>query len=271
MLFSKHPDAKEMDFTISTYAVVPMFSNFGIVQHIPGCSNLRKFIAGFISFDRNQAFSLHTNPETQAPSLHTYPSEPNQFIRRNLLDRWIQTPYLKKRMFNKTTAIHSALGYLFGVGDRHPGNILVSDSTYEVIHIDYGICFGQGLNLICPELGRWHKGANKDDELRIFKHFFSTTLAALRPHAKGIVQLINLISFNFPTQILQQSTLCSAASPDPLADFCRVLLKDMEGLIGHSLPVDQFTSSVLNMAKNPEALARMYCGMLLPSHSPALM
>ncbi|OAV85089.1 hypothetical protein PTTG_30800 [Puccinia triticina 1-1 BBBD Race 1] len=82
-------------------------------------------------------------------------------------------------------------------GDRHPGNILVSDSTYEVIHIDYGICFGQGLNLIHPKVvpfqftpnlelllqdltirskGRWRKGANKDDELRIFKHFFATTL-----------------------------------------------------------------------------------------------
>jgi hypothetical protein len=57
----------------------------------------------------------------------------------------------KKIKFIQSSAIHSVIGYLFGIGDRHPHNILVSNTTHEVIHIDFGICFGQGSLLVQPE------------------------------------------------------------------------------------------------------------------------
>lgn len=43
------------------------------------------------------------------------------------------------------------VGYILGLGDRHVVNILIDNSTAEVIHIDFGIAFEQGLTLPCPE------------------------------------------------------------------------------------------------------------------------
>ena len=42
-----------------------------------------------------------------------------------------------------------------GLGDRHSMNILIDQSTAEVVHIDLGVAFEQGLMLKTPE--RVHK------------------------------------------------------------------------------------------------------------------
>ena len=38
-----------------------------------------------------------------------------------------------------------------GLGDRHSMNVLVDERTAEVVHIDLGIAFEQGLLLKTPE------------------------------------------------------------------------------------------------------------------------
>lgn len=30
------------------------------------------------------------------------------------------------------------VGYILGIGDRHPQNILIDNNTAEIIHIDFG-------------------------------------------------------------------------------------------------------------------------------------
>ncbi|KAI7954270.1 hypothetical protein MJO28_006817, partial [Puccinia striiformis f. sp. tritici] len=49
-------------------------------------------------------------------------------------------------------AIHLVLSFLLGIGDRHPYNILVSLNTLEIVHTEFGICFGRGKLLKTPEL-----------------------------------------------------------------------------------------------------------------------
>ncbi|KAH9444379.1 hypothetical protein Pst134EA_032016 [Puccinia striiformis f. sp. tritici] len=58
----------------------------------------------------------------------------------------------RKIKFIQMSAIHSVLSFLLGIGDRHPYNILVSLNTLEIVHIDFGICFGQGKLSKTPEL-----------------------------------------------------------------------------------------------------------------------
>ena len=43
--------------------------------------------------------------------------------------------------FSKTSAVMSIVGYIIGLGDRHPANIMIQRSTGRVIHIDFGDYF----------------------------------------------------------------------------------------------------------------------------------
>ena len=41
--------------------------------------------------------------------------------------------------------------YVIGLGDRHLENILLHESTGELLHIDYNVCFDKGATLRVPE------------------------------------------------------------------------------------------------------------------------
>ncbi|KAH0790838.1 PIKK family atypical protein kinase [Histomonas meleagridis] len=43
--------------------------------------------------------------------------------------------------FSNTAALMSIVGYIIGLGDRHPLNIMIQRYTGNVIHIDFGDCF----------------------------------------------------------------------------------------------------------------------------------
>lgn len=43
-------------------------------------------------------------------------------------------------------------GYIVGLGDRHAQNILIDQSTAELVHIDLGVAFEQGKTLRTPEV-----------------------------------------------------------------------------------------------------------------------
>lgn len=47
--------------------------------------------------------------------------------------------------------LYKQVGYIVGLGDRHAMNILIDQATAEVVHIDLGVAFEQGLMLKTPE------------------------------------------------------------------------------------------------------------------------
>lgn len=59
--------------------------------------------------------------------------------------------WMKTQRFIHSCATMSIIGYIIGLGDRHPENILLDYNTGEVIHIDYNICFELGKTLTVPE------------------------------------------------------------------------------------------------------------------------
>lgn len=47
----------------------------------------------------------------------------------------------RRTTYTRSLALTSMLGYVIGLGDRHPSNILIHRVTGMVIHIDFGDCF----------------------------------------------------------------------------------------------------------------------------------
>ncbi len=59
--------------------------------------------------------------------------------------------YSKRLAYTRSAAVGSIAGYVLGLGDRHPSNILINKESGELLHIDLGIAFEQGHLLPQPE------------------------------------------------------------------------------------------------------------------------
>jgi len=57
-----------------------------------------------------------------------------------------------RSQFIKSLATFSVCSYILGIGDRHLENFLIDKSDGEVLGIDFGVAFGNGLQLGIPEL-----------------------------------------------------------------------------------------------------------------------
>jgi serine/threonine-protein kinase mTOR len=52
-------------------------------------------------------------------------------------DTWLD----RRSNYTRSLAVTSMVGYILGLGDRHPSNLLLDRVTGKVVHIDFGDCF----------------------------------------------------------------------------------------------------------------------------------
>ena len=79
---------------------------------------------------------------------------PNYVLQRSLM-HYLLTPeeILAQRInFIRNYSAICISGYILGIGDRHLDNFLINVNNSEIVSIDFGVAFGQGLNQLIPEL-----------------------------------------------------------------------------------------------------------------------
>ena len=47
----------------------------------------------------------------------------------------------RRTNFTRSLAVMSMVGYVLGLGDRHPSNLLLDRMSGKILHIDFGDCF----------------------------------------------------------------------------------------------------------------------------------
>jgi FKBP12-rapamycin complex-associated protein len=47
----------------------------------------------------------------------------------------------RRTNYTRSLAVMSMVGYILGLGDRHPSNIMLERYTGKIVHIDFGDCF----------------------------------------------------------------------------------------------------------------------------------
>ena len=52
----------------------------------------------------------------------------------------------RRSNFTQSLATMSMVGYILGLGDRHPCNLMIDRQTGKIIHIDFGDCFEVAMN-----------------------------------------------------------------------------------------------------------------------------
>eukprot|EP00656_Telonema_subtile_P016881 TRINITY_DN18953_c0_g2_i2.p1 TRINITY_DN18953_c0_g2~~TRINITY_DN18953_c0_g2_i2.p1 ORF type:complete len:849 (-),score=171.05 TRINITY_DN18953_c0_g2_i2:95-2641(-) len=145
--------------SIPRYAIVPVSVNCGLAQWVPNTDTLQALISKYRE-DRG------IPPRIEMQRVHHFCGGPKAYDQLPLPNKmeafeeglsttsgtdlykimWLRAPsaqeWLRRRVhFTKTLASNSMVGYILGLGDRHPQNIMIERTTGNVIHIDYGECF----------------------------------------------------------------------------------------------------------------------------------
>ena len=59
---------------------------------------------------------------------------------------WLKSPFSevwfeRRLVYSRSLAVMSMVGYVLGLGDRHPSNLMLDRMSGKILHIDFGDCF----------------------------------------------------------------------------------------------------------------------------------
>ena len=64
------------------------------------------------------------------------------WLRSRNAEHWL----LRRTNYTRSLAVMSMVGYILGLGDRHPSNLMLHRYTGKLLHIDFGDCFEVALH-----------------------------------------------------------------------------------------------------------------------------
>ena len=59
------------------------------------------------------------------------------WLKSETSETWLQ----RRANYTRSLAVMSMVGYVLGLGDRHPSNLMLDRKSGKVLHIDFGDCF----------------------------------------------------------------------------------------------------------------------------------
>ena len=155
-LLADDPDSATLDLGIHTYSVVPLSQNSGLISWVKDCDTLHSLIREYrearkIPLNIEHRLMLSMSPDYELLTLlakvevfrHALNNtEGNDLARIVWLKSRSSEVWLSRRTnYTRSLATMSMVGYLLGLGDRHPSNITLDRLTGKCMHIDFGDCF----------------------------------------------------------------------------------------------------------------------------------
>uniref|UniRef100_A0A2P2LTC6 Serine/threonine-protein kinase TOR n=2 Tax=Rhizophora mucronata TaxID=61149 RepID=A0A2P2LTC6_RHIMU len=151
----------EKDLSIQRYSVIPLSPNSGLIGWVPYCDTLHQLIKEYreprkITLNQEHIYMLSFAPdydhlpltakvEVFEYALHN--TEGNDLARVLWLKSRTSEVWLERRTnFTRSLAVMSMVGYLLGLGDRHPSNLMLHRYSGKILHIDFGDCFEASMN-----------------------------------------------------------------------------------------------------------------------------
>ncbi|OHT10537.1 PIKK family atypical protein kinase [Tritrichomonas foetus] len=142
---------------IQTVYVVPLSISHGLVQWATGTDTLRAIIEQYRRLHSRDPLEEYMLSDDFGNGAYDFllPIQKVQILERifhEIPDTdlanffWLKAPsadvWMKQvQTYSISIAITSIVGYIIGLGDRHPSNLLFDRNTGKVVHIDFGDCF----------------------------------------------------------------------------------------------------------------------------------
>ncbi|KAG8683330.1 phosphatidylinositol kinase- protein kinase tor1, partial [Ceratobasidium sp. 395] len=156
-LLSQDPDSFKRSLHIQRYPIIPLAPNVGLIGWVQQTETLHVLIRDYRGFRDSQdlaKYRISTNV-TDGTGLrkvevfeYALDNTTGQDLYRIL---WLKSTnseeWLERRTtYTRSLAVTSMVGYILGLGDRHPSNLLIHRVTGKVIHVDFGDCFEVAMN-----------------------------------------------------------------------------------------------------------------------------
>ncbi|KAG2951098.1 hypothetical protein PC129_g2200 [Phytophthora cactorum] len=185
------PRCRDQRLSLTTYDVIPMTQEIGLLEWVGGTSTLKGVIEAQLQIDE-RCVDLKSNKRQKLELFNTTAAKayesfllkqrgasfsakvvaprskdvvdqftkvqamiPADLLRRQLLGLGsnFEAFLLVRDHFLKSVAVFSACSYVLGIGDRHLDNFLLDLACGRVIGIDFGVSFGAGASVLpVPEL-----------------------------------------------------------------------------------------------------------------------
>ncbi|PSK55906.1 hypothetical protein B9Z65_4784 [Elsinoe australis] len=155
-LLANDPESLKRHLNIQRYAAIPLSTQSGLLSWVPNSDTLHVLIREYresrkILLNIEHRIMLQMAPDYDNLTLmqkvevfgYALDNTTGQDLYRVL---WLKSKssesWLDRRTnYTRSLAVMSMVGYILGLGDRHPSNLMLDRTTGKVIHIDFGDCF----------------------------------------------------------------------------------------------------------------------------------
>ncbi|KIJ55813.1 hypothetical protein M422DRAFT_220613 [Sphaerobolus stellatus SS14] len=216
MFLKKDRETRRRSLGIRCYKVIPLDSQSGLIEFVKDTTVLRNWLSPAHRRYRPQDI---TDPGKEmrkwrvggkGPALHTLEVMREKFLAlrqrfkpvfRHFFTEKHKLPlswFATRLKYTRSAAATSIAGHILGLGDRHVSNILIDNTTGELVHIDLGIAFDQGQLLGVPELvpfrltGDMVDGFGMTGTEGVFRRCAEETLRVLREQHGVIITILEV-------------------------------------------------------------------------------
>ncbi|ESO02673.1 hypothetical protein HELRODRAFT_161965 [Helobdella robusta] len=144
------------NLSIHRYAVIPLSTNSGLIGWVPNCDTLHSLIRDYrdrkkillniehrIMLRMSQDYDHLTLMQKIEVFEHALENTNGDDLAKIL---WVKSPsseiwFDRRTNYTRSLAVMSMVGYILGLGDRHPSNLMLDRISGKIMHIDFGDCF----------------------------------------------------------------------------------------------------------------------------------
>ncbi|ORY17763.1 armadillo-type protein [Clohesyomyces aquaticus] len=155
-LLMNDTESRKRHLNIQRYAAVPLSTQSGLLGFVPNSDTLHVLIREYrdsrkILLNIEHRIMLQMAPDYDCLTLmqkvevfgYALDNTTGQDLYRVL---WLKSKsseaWLDRRTnYTRSLAVMSMVGYILGLGDRHPSNLMLDKVTGKIVHIDFGDCF----------------------------------------------------------------------------------------------------------------------------------
>ncbi|XP_019058626.1 PREDICTED: serine/threonine-protein kinase ATM isoform X2 [Tarenaya hassleriana] len=197
---------------VRTYKVIPFTPSAGVLEWVDGTIPLGDYLIG--SSRNGGAHGRYGIGDWQYPKCREHMSNAKDkrkafvevcanfrpVMHYFFLEKFLQPAdwFVKRLAYTRSVAASSMVGYIVGLGDRHAMNIIIDQATAEVVHIDLGVAFEQGLMLKTPERVPFRLTRDIIDGMGVtgvegvFRRCCEETLSVMRTNKEALLTIIEV-------------------------------------------------------------------------------